>query len=77
MTNAIQSYTDEDGRKIVYGYEDEVSIQTHVTLEEWAEERRRREYVKRLPVKNYVNSYHMSVASLNYVLDIAELGAII
>lgn len=76
MSNAVKRYTDEDGRVIVYGYEEDVSAMDRSTLDEWLEEKQRKEAISRGPVKNYVNCYHEPVAALNDVLDVNELGAV-
>lgn len=76
MSDAVQSYIDEDGRKILYGYADEISAQPNEVIEEWREDKRRSEAIARGPVKNFVACYHEPVASLNDILDVNELGAI-
>lgn len=76
MNNVIQRYTDEHGETIVYAPENAVSIQTIETLEEWREAKRVREAIRNGPIQNYVNCYHESAASLNNVLSVDELGAI-
>lgn len=76
LSNAVQSYIDEDGRKILYGYADEISAQPNEVIDEWREGKKRREYIANGPVLNYVNCYHEPVAALNDVLDVNELGAI-
>lgn len=75
MADSIQTYIDESGRTVVYGYADEISAVEHTTLEDWREGKRRREMVERGPILNYVNCYHEPVAALNDVLDVNELGA--
>lgn len=76
MTNAINTYTDDNGRVIVYGYADEVSAVEHTVLDEWREEKKRKEFIASGPILNYVNCYHEPVAALNGILDVNELGAI-
>ncbi|MGY3188793.1 hypothetical protein [Lysinibacillus sp. TE18511] len=73
MNTAIQRYIDEHGREVVYGYSDEVSIQTHEQLEEWREDKKRRE-LSVGPNRYYVNCYHEPIAELNDILSVEELG---
>lgn len=76
MANTIERYyDDETGREIVYGYADEVSIQTLETLEEWREQKALREKRKG-PVRYYVNCYHDSTKVLSDSLAVNELGAL-
>lgn len=74
MSATIQRYTDDDGRDIVYGYADEVSIQSHETLEEWREAKKRKELAVG-PRRAYVNCYHDTNKALGDILAIHELGA--
>lgn len=76
MTNAIQTYIDDDGRKVVYGYADEVSMLTNEVVEEIQEKKRLKAYIEREPTKHYVNCYHGPIAALNEILDVNEIGAI-
>lgn len=76
MTNAIERYTDENGRAIVYGYADEVSIQTNETLEDWRDAKRRKELRESGPTRYYVNCYHDTAKLLSETLKINELGVL-
>ncbi|WP_298833754.1 hypothetical protein [uncultured Planococcus sp.] len=76
VNNAIERYTDDSGRDIVYGYADEVSIQTNDTLEEWAEAKRLRELRESGPTRYYVNCYHDTAKLLSETLKVTELGAL-
>ncbi|SER87579.1 hypothetical protein [Psychrobacillus sp. OK032] len=76
MSNAIERYTDENGRDIVYGYADEVSIQTNETLEDWREAKRRKELRESGPTRYYVNCYHDTAKLLSETLKVIELGAL-
>lgn len=76
MSNAVNKYVDDDGRVVVYGFEDEISAVEHTTLDGWREEKQRKAFIANGPVKNYVNCYHEPVAALNDILEVSELGAI-
>lgn len=76
MNNAIERYTDENGRAVVYGYEDEVSIQTNETLDEWRDAKRRKELRESGPTRYYVNCYHDTAKLLSETLKINELGVL-
>lgn len=74
MSNAVQRYTDDDGREIVYGYADEISAVANDTLDEWRETKKRRELATG-PRRAYVNCYHDTNKALSDLLAIHELGA--
>lgn len=76
MTNVINTYTDDNGRSIVYGYEDEVSMLTNEAIEEIQSAKRRKAAIERGPIKHFVNCYHEPIAALNDVLTVDELGAV-
>ena len=77
MGSTVNRYYEEDtGRTVVYGYEDEVSAVPIAQLEEWRENKRRKEIIKHGATKHYVNCYHEPVAELNSVLKVNELGAL-
>lgn len=76
MTDAINRYQDDDGREIVYGYADEVSIQTNETLDEWRDAKRRKELRESGPTRYYVNCYHDTAKLLSETLKVTELGVL-
>lgn len=75
MTKAIQRFTDEDGREIVYGFSDEVSIMSQEQLEAIRDKRKEDEARRYEPIHYYVNCYHEPIADLNDILSVDELGA--
>lgn len=75
MSNAVQRYTDEQGREVVYGYSDEISVVSLETLEEWREAKKRRELTKS-PQRLFIRCYHDSIKELSDSLSITDLGAL-
>jgi hypothetical protein len=77
MNNAINKYYDpETGKTIIYGDAEVVSAVPYDELEQWRENKRRKEAAERGPIRYYVNCYHDKVAELNNLLDVNELGAL-
>lgn len=75
MTNAVQRYIDENGREVVYGYADEISVVSFDMLDEWRAAKKRRELAKG-PRRAYVNCYHDTNKAIGDTLAIHELGAV-
>jgi hypothetical protein len=77
MKNAINKYYDpETGKTIIYGDAEVISAVPYDELEQWRENKRRKEAAERGPIRYYVNCYHDKVAELNSLLDVNELGAL-
>jgi hypothetical protein len=77
MNNAISKYYDpETGKTIIYGDAEVISAVPYDELEQWRENKRRKEAAERGPIRYYVNCYHDKVAELNNLLDVNELGAL-
>jgi hypothetical protein len=77
MNNAINKYYDpETGKTIIYGDAEVISAVPYDELEQWRENKRRKEAAERGPIRYYVNCYHDKVAELNNLLDVNELGAL-
>lgn len=76
MSEVIQRHIDDDGREIVYGYSDEVSIMTQTSLDAMREQRKADEAKQYGSIHYYVNCYHEPIAELNAILSVDELGAI-
>jgi predicted transcriptional regulator len=77
MNNAINKYYDpETGKTIIYGDAEVISAVPYDELEQWRENKRRKEAAERGPIRYYVNCYHDKVAELNNLLDVNELGSL-
>lgn len=75
MSNAVQQYTDEHGRVVLYGFADEISAVPNETLDDWRDAKKRRELAAS-PQRLFVSCYHDTSKELSDILAINELGAI-